>query len=175
MPQLIKVIEFAKEAVVSRQYIYKAAKLGKIDIVKGKIDLTSDKTIAYLQSVKPAGEPKNGNGNARVISEKSKLEEAKLAKQNRELDLKYTKARNELLERKDVRMVFNKLYAIDVSKLHGLGYTLTPDLAVIFKSTDNEEMIKATELIDQTIYATLEEIKKTMNEFLLSVQGEEIG
>jgi hypothetical protein len=196
-PQLISVIGFAKLAGLGRTAVYKARDTKKIIIRKGRIDLSDQKTLDYLQAVKARKgiereaeasaieskedavkflpkEVRESGGNHKVKSEKRILEESRIAKQNRELDLKFRKARNELLERKDVRMVFSKLYGIHVSKLHGLSHMVTPEIAVIFESTDNEKMLKATDAIDGAVFSALEEIKKTMNEYLLSVETEEI-
>jgi hypothetical protein len=195
--QLIKVIEFAKLAGVGKTAVYKARDTKKIEVKRGLIDLAAPKTLAYLQAAKLRkqlqveaenhaieaqeeavkflpSEFREANGNGRVPSEKSKLETARLEKQNRELDLKYAKERNELLSRDSVHQVFTKLYSIQVTKLHGFSYTVTPDLAVVFETTDNTKMMAATELIDRAMFAVLEEIKKTMNDYLESVSGEAV-
>jgi hypothetical protein len=196
---LIKVIEFAKLAGVGKTAVYKARDTEKITITNGLIDLTNPKTLEYLQAAKrrkelerearenaiattedaikflpsEAREASGENGN-RIPSEKSKLETARIEKQNRELDLKYAKERNELLSRDSVAQVFNKLYSIQVSKLHGFSHAVTPDLAVIFESTDNEKMIQTTELINNAMFSVLEEIKKTMDGYLESIKGEDV-
>lgn len=195
--QKVKVIDFVVIAGVNRQNIYKAGKRGTINIKKGLIDLTDSKTINYIQaqqikkkaiaeaeaSTVEAQEeavkylPEEVKSTAlknKVPSEKSKLEQARISKQNRELDLKYAKERNELLSRESVAQVFSKLYSIQTSKLHGFSHTVTPDLAVIFESTDNEKMIQTTELINNAMFVVLEEIKKAMNNYLESVKAEEV-
>jgi hypothetical protein len=197
-PQLIKVIEFAKLAGVGKTAVYKARDTNKITIKKGLIDLSDPRTLEYLQAAKARKEMerqvtqtttetqedaikflpqevRESGGNRNGVKPKSeirKLEEARIAKQNRELDLKFRKARNELLERKDVKRVFSKLYSIQVAKFHGLSHMITPEIAVIFKSTDSAMMMLATDAIDGAVFAALEDIKKTMDEFLLSVKTE---
>ena len=195
--QKIKVIDFVPIAGVRRQNIYKAGSKGTITIKDGLIDLSDPKTIDYVQAqqikkklIEEAGAAKlevkeeavkflpekvkdilaSNNG----TSKKRKLEEAKIEKQNREIDLRYAKERNELLSRESVGQVFQKLYSIQVAKLHGFSHTVTPDLAVVFESTDNKKMIQCTELINNAMFEVLEEIKKTLNDYLESVEGEEI-
>jgi hypothetical protein len=176
MPPLIKVVDFAKDIGVARGSIYKAATKGKLQINNGRIDLTAKKTIAYIQSFRErkreaiSSPAENDTSSNQLAIEKKGL----LFRQNREKDLNYEKARNKLLERKDVQMVFSKLYSIQVSKLHGLSHLVIPEIAVAFKNTNSEMMLKATDAIDGAIFSALEEIKKTMNDFLLSVKAGEV-
>lgn len=195
--QKVKVTDFVDIAGVSRKSIYLAGQKGTIKIKKGLIDLTDPKTTDYIQAqqIKKKAiaeasasaidakeeavkylpeEVKEAFARNNKPSEKTKLEQARLEKQNRDLDLQYQKARRELLSRDSVQQVFSKLYSIQVSKLHGFAHIVTPDLAVIFESTDNEKMIQSTELINNAMFEVLEEIKKTMNDYLESVEGEEI-
>lgn len=194
----VKVLDFVDISGVSKQNIYKAGRKGTINIKNGFIDLTDSKTINYLQAQqikkKAIAEVEASTVEAKeetvkylpedvqeaalnVKKEKSSkrlLEEARISKQNRDLDLKYDRDSKVLLHRDSVAKVFSKLYSIQVSKLHGFSHTVTPELAVIFKSTDNKKMIQTTELIDRAMFTALEEIKKTMNDYLESVKGEEV-
>lgn len=195
--QKIKVMDFVAIAEVNKTSVYKAGRKGTIKIKKGLIDLSDPNTIDYLHALQikkeliaeakantietkeeaakylpdKVKEVLSGNNGS---SKKRKLEQDRIKKQNRDLDLKYAKERKELLSRKSVQEVFAKLYSIQVSKLHGFSHTVTPDLAVIFESTDNEKMIQTTELINNAMFIVLEEIKQTMNDYLKSIEGEEI-
>ena len=114
-----------------------------------KNDLT-EKGIQYLDNIVDISD-------LRVLKEREAIREKQL--KNREM-------RGELVDRKNVSFVFNKLWSIDSSQLTTLGSKLSPEIASICKVDDSKIIAKIRETIDKEIYKTLGHCKRLLTECL---------
>lgn len=112
-------------------------------------DLTQE-GIEYLDSIVDIG-------NLRVLKEREAIREKQL--KNREM-------RGELVDRKNVSFVFNKLWSIDSSQLTTLGSKLSPEIASICSVDDPIIITKIRTKIDDEIYKTLGHCQRLLMECL---------
>lgn len=84
----------------------------------------------------------------------------------REKQLKNREMRGELVDRKNVSFVFNKLWSIDSSQLTTLGSKLSPEIASICSVDDPIIITKIRTKIDDEIYKTLGHCKRLLMECL---------
>ena len=82
--------------------------------------------------------------------------------------------RNDLVPREDLRRVFARFYTVHASKLRPLGGKLGPDVAAALGVKDDALIVKAIEILDRDLLDALEEMKRILNEYLLSIDEGEL-
>lgn len=92
----------------------------------------------------------------------------------RKIQIANDTARMELIPRDTVKMVFSKLYQIDVNQWRTLGPNLSPDIAAIVGTDDNETMLKISDAVDKEVFTILKQVKRIFNDFLKDIKSEEI-
>ena len=105
----------------------------------------------------------------------SDLNKLKVVEQIRKLQVETQKVRQELVARLLVQKVFAKLYMIDVNEWRTLGANLSPEIAAIAGIDDNEVIIKIGEVIEKEVFVILQHIKRIMDDFLKSIEGDKVG
>ena len=92
----------------------------------------------------------------------------------RKIQIANDAARLELVSRESVKKVFSKLYQIDINQLRTLGPNLSPDIAALIGTDDNEIMLKISDLVDKEVFVILKQIKRLLNDFLKDIKSEGI-
>lgn len=105
---------------------------------------------------------------------KRDLEKIKMYEQIKEIKTKADQRREGLIDKKLVRIVFSKIYEIDMNQFLPLKDKLIPDLAAIFGSKDESAKLKAAKKTDDELWKILNNVKRMMNRFLIKVGEEEI-
>jgi len=103
---------------------------------------------------------------------KSEVDKIKVYEQIKSIRVKTAQQRKELISRKLVRIVFGKLYEIDMNEFLTVKNKVVPDLAGIFGCNDEEKMLAAEKRIDDELWKVLNHVKFELDRFLKS-QGEE--
>jgi len=117
---------------------------------KNKLELDQEVDIEDLDNI--------GNiSDLRILKEREAIREKQL--KNREM-------RGELVDRKNVSFVFNKLWSIDSSQLTTLGSKLSPEIASICSVDDPIIITKIRTKIDDEIYKTLGHCQRLLMECL---------
>jgi len=92
----------------------------------------------------------------------------------REKQIKNKKLRGELVNKKTVAQVFNKLWSVDSSQLIPIGTKLSPEICSICKVDDSEVITRVRELIDKEIWRVLGHCKRIMSDYLSNIGSDNI-
>lgn len=135
------------------------------------VEARADEIPEYLKSIADSSELSFSQ-----LSELTKVEidKIKTYEQIKQIRVKTQKDRRELISRKLVRVIFGKLYEIDVNEFLMLKQKIVPDLAGIFGSTDSEKMLEAEKRIDEELWKILRHIKSELDKFLKNHGAEPI-
>jgi membrane-associated HD superfamily phosphohydrolase len=194
--------KFAKEADVNRSSINRAISAGSLVVrPDGKLDTDNPVNQDYIRrcndkksqkrptpkeitkdDIEQTGEIDNDldfsidsiEDSALENLSRTSLEKIKIAENIKQTRVKTQKERLKLVDRETVQKVFSKLYMVDVNMWRTLGANLSPEIASIAKIDDNEIIIKVGEVIEKEVFVILGHVKRTMNEFLLEIEAEEI-
>ena len=126
--------------------------------------------------------PSTNKDNVSIVEDREDLNTISHASANklktiesiRKIQIANDAARLELVSRESVKKVFSKLYQIDVNQLRTLGPNLSPDIAALIGTDDNEVMLKISDLVDKEIFVILKQIKRLLNDFLKNMKADEI-
>lgn len=92
----------------------------------------------------------------------------------RKIQIANDTARKDLISRDSARSVFSKLYQIDINQWRTLGPNLSPEIAAIVGTDDNEIMLKISDAIDKEVFTILKQVKRIFNDFLKEQKADEI-
>lgn len=170
----------------------------------GKLDVNNKTNKDYLSSKNEGKSPGNKtNKNKSIKESKVKNEQEKETNKTTPKDLDYSpddlntlshtsvnklktieqirkiqvdtdEKRQVLIPRKEVQKLFSKLYMVDVNQWRTMGPSLSPEIASIIGTDDNEIMLEISNLIDKEVFIILKQIKRIINDFLKEQKAEEI-
>ena len=190
--ELVTQTALAKRIGISRQAIAGAIKRNKLRVTEGKIDLHDVLTVSYMKdnsssrqvakqnkqesadsgSVKKTGptiqtdsEPESDESTGRG-GESSIIRDRKLSAQVRKLDIEMAERLGDLIPKKEVEKVFNRLSIALVNYIFPIGERLSPIVAGAFKTTDQEKINKVRKILDTEIERALESVKREIAESL---------
>ena len=127
-----------------------------------------DKHVIDGQEIDLGNIPQELNG-----LNQAELNRIKIAEQILDIRVKRQKLRDELIDRRLVRILFSKIYTVDVNEFLTIKDKLMPDIAAIFGINDPEIIMKAGERMDDELWKTLKHIKQIIDDFLVSF-GDEV-
>ncbi len=190
--ELVTQTALAKEIGISRQAIAGAIKRNKLRVTEGKIDLHDVLTVSYMkdnsssrQVAKQNKEESAANGSIEKTEkttepelsgspdestgrggESSIIRDRKLSAQVRKLDIEMAERLGDLIPKKEVEKVFNRLSIALVNYIFPIGERLSPIVAGAFKTTDQEKINKVRKILDTEIERALESVKREIAESL---------
>ncbi len=83
--------------------------------------------------------------------------------------------RRELVNVKFMRLLFGKIYDIDVNEFMAIKTRVKPMLSKIFKTNDDATLLEAEKIIDTELWETLARVKFEFNKFLEKVKHEHLS
>lgn len=183
--ELITKAELARRIGISRQSIDKAIKKNKLRLVgegrSAKIDYHDHLTVKYMndnssnrivakQSKDPDATSKKSTeketGQEDQFSESSQLRDEKLKIQTKKLKMEMAEQLGELIQRKEVEKSFSLISSTIINYIFPLGDRLSPMIAGIFESTDQDKINEIKLLIDKEIELALNNVKRDVSEAL---------
>lgn len=194
-------INFAKRAGISRQAVYQLIRDGKlVQTTKGKLDVNNPTNKEYLsnkkhgikkpetkaikadkakpEDKKPStnqdDQPKDYNPEDLNTISHTSANKLKTIEGIRKIQIANDTARLELVSRDSVKMILSKLYQIDVNQWRTLGPNLSPEIAAIVGTDDNETMLKISDAIDKEAFTILKQVKRILNDFLKDIKSDGI-
>jgi len=190
--ELITRVELSKKVGVSRQAISKAIKNKRLRLLgegrSAKIDLHDHLTVNYMKdnsSNRQVGkeirrgsgklkeevkkESDENNQNTDLAGESVQLRDEKIRLQTKKLQIEMAEKLGQLISRKEVEVAFSKLSGSIVNYIFPLGDRISPLMAGVFKTTDQDMIHKSKVLLDQEIGRALEAIKKDVNDLLSEI------
>jgi len=105
---------------------------------------------------------------------KAWVEKIKLYEQVKSISQKRRHDRRELIARKMLRMFCGKLYEIDMNEFMSVKIRAIPELAKIFKCTDEKVLLEAEKAIDDELWSVLSHVKIEIDRFIKSIGAEPI-
>ncbi|MCK5127564.1 MAG: hypothetical protein KAR42_15010 [candidate division Zixibacteria bacterium] len=196
--------EFSRVAGVSTASIAKAIKTGRVKVFgegrSARVDVMDPVNMMYINGIEDhptAGGKKSGAvpdkptpappaptqpedlielldlGNLGTLSKQS-ADRVKTIAQIQQIRVKTEEMRKELIPRFLVQKIISKLYTIDVNEFRTLGPNLSPEIAALTSIDDSETIIKIEAIVEKEVYNILRHVKRLMNDFLKSVEAEEI-
>ena len=183
--KLITKTEFAKKMGVTKQAIDDLLRKEKIESDRGKINLNNvlvkewvarhkDRKNSDAYS-KPSKGPRDSH-KAELVDQfkKTNLEKIKIIEQTKKLQMENEVQRGELISKKSVQAVFDKLAAIESNELLNFGNKITPRIISTLGLKPNAKTAKVNKLIETEMYKTINHIKKIMADFLVKIQAKKI-
>ncbi|MCP4748090.1 MAG: hypothetical protein GY874_18430 [Desulfobacteraceae bacterium] len=186
----------------SAPYISKALKEGSIGIVGNgriaKVDLDHPLTIEFIETCKQNDQDKSieekvtpalqtnstdvDNINLNALTDgtdierldKKSVERLKTIEQVLSIRQKRAADRGKLIERDTVARVFAELYTIDVNEFRTMGPSLAAPIASAAGVDDPEKILKIEQIIEEAVFKILKHVKRVTNNFLLSIDAEQI-
>lgn len=173
---------------LSKQAVSKACKAGHITMVysdgKKMVDLDGHLTVEWLkrhpaqtapavnQPVLPIIKtpPQNDSSNPSGLpstGETKKLQNEKLEEQIEDLKIKNQQKRADLIPKKLVVTVFNRIYSIDENQLKPIGVNVMPKISSVYNESNS---VKAKELLE---YLGKEDDKNLKSEILKILNANE--
>jgi len=166
-------------------------KVGK-GTYKGKYDITDPTNVEGLEIIKantqtsvpkprsarktkPKQETEISLDGIEDINDFSQLRNLKEREAIREKQLKNEKFRGELVNRKAVSQIFNKLWSVDSSQLIPLATKISPEICSICGVEDPEVIAKVREKIDKEVWNVLGHCKRIMSDYLSKIEAGEIN
>ena len=196
--------EFSRVAGVCTASIAKAIKTGRVKVFgegrSARVDAMDPVNMMYINGIEvhpTAGRKKSSSvpnkpgpaplppsevedltelldsGNLGVISKQS-ADRIKTIAQIQQIRVKTEEMRKELIPRVLVQRIISKLYTIDVNEFRTLGPNLAPEIAALAGIDDSETIIKIEAIVEKEVYNILRHVKRLMDDFLKSVEAEEI-
>lgn len=197
--------QLAKKFGFSETTVRNAHKKGhlvriKSGAYKGKYDITDPINVSGLQIIKAS--PQSGDKRPRFVDTKPKIAQKTKPKKEtkkglelkdidhndfnalrslkereaiREKQLKNEKFRGELVNRKAVSQIFNKLWSVDSSQLIPLATKISPEICSICGVEDPEVIAKVREKIDKEVWNVLGHCKRIMSDYLSKIEAGEIN
>ena len=89
----------------------------------------------------------------------------------KEKRLKNKETRGDLVDRKNVAKIFNKLWSVDTSQFQTLGTKISPDIASICGVDDQVKIAKVRERIDKEIFKITSHCQRIMSEYLAKINA----
>lgn len=130
--------------------------------------------VEIPEYLKKIAENRNLNFNDIASLTKVEIEKIKLYEQVKSIRVKTQKERQQLVSRKLIRVVFGKLYEIDVNEFLTLKNKIVPDLAGIMGCTDPAVMLEAEKKIDEELWKVLKHIQHELNKFLKTINEDDL-
>jgi len=84
----------------------------------------------------------------------------------RKIELENEKKRGNLIDRKTVAEVFNRLYSVQQSEFIPIANKIMPEVASILGTEDNEKIAIARSLLESELWKALGSMKRSIQEFL---------
>jgi hypothetical protein len=91
-----------------------------------------------------------------------------------EKQIKNQKARGELVDKKAVSQIFNKLWSVDSSQLTPIATKLAPEIASICSVDDPEIITQIRKKIDTEIWRVLGHSKRLMSDYLAKIAADNL-
>lgn len=133
------------------------------NIDKKEVVIQKNEIPEYLKNIADSGEL---SFNQLVNLSKVEIDKIKIYEQIKQIRTKTEHSRKELVSRKLIKIIFGKLYDIDINEFLMLKNKIVPDLAGLFGCTDSEKMIEAEKKIDEECWKILKHIKIEIDKFL---------
>ncbi len=83
--------------------------------------------------------------------------------------------RRELVNVKFMRLLFGKIYDIDVNEFMAIKTRVKPMLSKVFETNDDAKLLEAEKVIDTELWETLARVKFEFNKFLEKVKHEQLS
>jgi hypothetical protein len=158
---------------------------------KGKYDITDPTNVEGIKAIKANTQSGSTKSSPKKKTTKKKkqaveipvsldmadLNDLRIQKEReiiREKQLKNEKLRGDLVDRKAVSKVFNKLWSVDSNQLIPLATKLAPEIASICGVEDPEVITKVREKIDKEIWGVLGHCKRIMSDYLAEIEAENL-
>lgn len=157
---------------VTKQAVSQLVKSGRVTAVKkgryNQIDLDGALTQQYLaekQESQADNSPEIPNGiTSAPVSEKRSLENDKIREQTEEIRLKIAIKRGDLVEKKLIKKVFDRIYAVDQTQFKPLGVSISPKISAVYNTGNAEKVLQILEAIGKPDDSELKaEIRKILN------------
>jgi hypothetical protein len=162
------------EVVESKQVdITKPVEVSKIKKQKtNKPDKVTDPEIPeYLKDIADNGEL---SFEQMMSLSKSEVDKIKSYEMIKSIKQKREKDRRELVDIKFIKLVFGKIYDIDVNEFMALKTRVKSALAKVFETNDDIKLLAAEKEIDIELWDTLARIKFEFNKFLEKMKSEKL-
>jgi len=187
--ELITKAELARRIGITRQAIDKAVKKGRLRLVgegrSAKIDFHDSLAVIYMndhsasrQVAKKLKDQDDTNKNITpekqqqldAAGESTQLRDEKLRIQTKKLRMEMAEKMGELVLRSGVEKAFGKLTSSIISYIFPIGDRVSPGIAGVFKSTDQDNINETKRMIDKEIGRALEAVKKDIQEYLTDIK-----
>ena len=158
---LIPQSKFKDLVGISKQAVSQLVKSGAVTSVKKgrypQIDLDGALTQQYLdekadQKAESTRDYSTGISKPTqpIIGDKRSYEIEKIREQIQEIQIKNAIKRGDLVEKKLIKKVFDRLYQIDQDELKVLGVNVSPKISAVYNSSNSEKVKEILKLIDNT-------------------------
>jgi len=152
---LIPQSKFKDLAGITKQAVSQLVKNGTVTAVKKgrypQIDLDGALTQQYLAEKQSSQQDQTADGvqtqPATGFNDKRSFEIQKIQEQTEEIRIKNSIKRGDLVEKKLIKKVFDRLYSIDQQQLKPLGVNVSPKISAVYNIGNTEKTLQILELI----------------------------
>jgi hypothetical protein len=139
---------------------------------KKKTKVESAKSVPADSEVVETEETKIATVNENEYVEKHKLQCDKLKEDIEKIQIANAKARNDLIDKNFVVLIFNKIYSIDQNEFLQLKDVLTEKICNVAGINEPKLKLKIAELTNKELYKTQNHIKIEIDKFLDKLEAE---
>jgi hypothetical protein len=152
---LIPQSKFKDLAGITKQAVSQLVKNGTVTAVKKgrypQIDLDGALTQQYLAEKQSTQQDQTADGvqsqPATGFNDKRSFEIQKIQEQTEEIRIKNSIKRGDLVEKKLIKKVFDRLYSIDQQQVKPLGVNVSPKISAVYNIGNTEKTLQILELI----------------------------
>ena len=165
--------EFMKKCQISEPTYNDLLHKGKIVVIEGLLESTDRENHAYL-SGRIASLSRAANKRFKGGPNRQEVELKKIQHQTDILEIRKNKERGELIDRKLVAAFQGKLHSIDSNEFKNLGYKVSARLLGALEIKDEAKLAVANNIIQSEVVKILQNKKELINEWLRSIEAEEL-
>ena len=120
-----------------------------------KADQKAESTRDYSTDISKPTQP--------ILGDKRSYEIEKIREQIQEIQIKNAIKRGDLVEKKLIKKVFDRIYSIDQQQLKPMGFNVSPKISAVYNSANAEKSIQIMELIKSEDSELKAEIGRILN------------